>query len=59
MLEKKNLDLKIMIALSVKNDKRVQSIDSIETCAYGTNEEIIQKKEEIKCINIIKQYTND
>ena len=59
MLEKKNLDLKIMIALSVKNDKRVQSIDSIETYAYGTNEEIIQKKEEIKCINIIKQYTND
>ena len=48
-----------MIALSVKDDKRVQSISSIETYAYGTNEEIIQKKEEIKCINIIKQYTND
>ena len=59
MLEKKILDLKIMIALSVKDDKRVQSTNSIETYAYGTNEEIIQKKKEIKCINIIKQYTND
>ena len=34
----------------------VESIDSIEAYAYGTNEEVIYKKEEIKCINIIKHY---
>ena len=33
----------------------MQSIDSIETYAYGTNKDLICKKEEIKCNNIIKQ----
>ena len=34
----------------------MQSIDSIETYARGTSKDLICKKEEIKCNNIIKQY---
>ena len=44
------------IALSANDDKRIQSIDSIKRYVYGTNKELIHKREEIKCINIIKQY---
>ena len=36
----------------------MQSIDSIETYAYGMNKNLEFKKEEIKCNNIIKQYKN-
>ena len=36
----------------------MQSIDSIETCAYVMNKDLICKKEEIKCNNITKQYKN-
>ena len=36
----------------------MQSIDSIETYAYGMNKVLIPKKEEIKCNNVIKQYKN-
>ena len=36
----------------------MQSIDSIETYAYGMNKDIVCKKKEIKCNNIIKQYKN-
>ena len=32
------------IALSANDDKRIQSIDSIETYSYGTNREIIHRK---------------
>ena len=33
------------------------SIDSIETYTYGTSKvQVSEKKEEIKCSNIIKQY---
>ena len=46
------------IALSSNDDKRMQSIDSIETYAYGMNKNLVCKKEEIKCNNIIKQYEN-
>ena len=42
--------------MSANDDKRIQSKDSIKTCAYGTNKEIIHRKEEIKCNNIIKKY---
>ena len=35
------------------------SIDLIETCAYGTSKNLLCKKEEMKCKNIIKQYKND
>ena len=36
---------KVKILHSADNDKRMQSIDSTETYAYGTNEEIIHKRE--------------
>ena len=36
-----------MIALSSNVDKRIQSIDSIETWAYGTNKDLVSDKEEI------------
>ena len=35
----------------------MQSIDSIETYSYGMNQDLVCKKEEFKCNNIIKQYT--
>ena len=44
------------IALSSHDDKRMQSIDSIEKYAYGMSKDPVCKKEEIKCNNIIKQY---
>ena len=47
------------IALSSNDDTKMQSIDSIETYAYGTNKDLVSEKEEIKCNNIIKQYRND
>ena len=37
----------------------MQSIDLIETYAYGTSKDLVSEKEEIKCSNIIKQYRND
>ena len=46
------------IALSSNDDKRIQSTDSIETCAYRTSKDLVRKKEEIKCNNTIKQYKN-
>ena len=42
--------------LSSNDDKRIQSIDSVETYAFGTSKDIVCQKEEIKCNNIIKQY---
>ena len=46
-------------ALSSNDDKRMQSIDLIETYAYRTKKELIRKKEEIKCDSIAKQYKTD
>ena len=46
------------IALSSNDDKRMQSIGSIETYAYGTRKDLICMKEKIKRNNIIKQYKN-
>ena len=34
----------------------MQSIDSIETYAYGTSKDLVSEKEQIKCSNIIKWY---
>ena len=34
----------------------MQSIDLTETYTYGMNEDLVWKKEEIKCNNIIKKY---
>ena len=31
------------ISLSSNNDKRIQSIDSIETYAYGTSKDLVEK----------------
>ena len=44
------------IALSSNDDKRIQSIDSIETYAYGASKDLVREKEEIKCNNTIKLY---
>ena len=45
-------------ASSANNDKRKQLIDSIETYAYGTSKNLICKKGEIKCTDIIKSAEN-
>ena len=37
----------------------MQSIDSIETYAYGTGKLLVNEKEEIKCNNMITQCKND
>ena len=37
----------------------MQSIDSIETYAYGTSKDLVSEKEEIKCNNIRKRYKNN
>ena len=42
------------IALNSNDDKRMQSIDSIETYAYGTSKYLANEKKVIKCNNIIK-----
>ena len=44
------------IPLSSNENKRMQSIDSIETYTYGTSKDLVSDKEEIKCSNIIKRY---
>ena len=43
------------IALIINDDKRMQSIGSIETYACGTRKDLVSKKEKIKCSNTIKQ----
>ena len=50
--------LKKLTRLFSNDDKRMQSIDSIETNGCGMNKDLVCKKEEIKCNNIIKQYKN-
>ena len=40
--------------LSSNDDKRIQSIDSKENYAHGTSKDLLCKKEEIKCNNIMK-----
>ena len=47
---------KLMTALSSNDNKRIQSYDSIEIYAYGGSKDLVSKKEEIKCNNIIKGY---
>ena len=36
----------------------MQSIDLVGTYAYEMNKDLLCKKEEIKCKNLIKQYKN-
>ena len=45
--------------MSANDDKRMQSIDSIEIYAYGTSKDLVCKKEEMECNIIVKQYKND
>ena len=37
----------------------MQSIDLIETYAYGTSKDLVSEKEDIKCNSIIKRYKDD
>ena len=39
------------ITLSSNDDKRMQSIDSIEKYAYGASKDVVSEKEEVKCNN--------
>ena len=41
-------------ALSLNDGKRIQSTGLIETYAYGMRNDLVCKKEEIKCNNVIK-----
>ena len=45
--------------MSTNDGKRMQSKDSIEIYAYATSRDLVCKKEEIKCNNIIKQFKFD
>ena len=45
--------------LTRNDDKRIQSVNSVETYPYGTSNYLVCKKEKVKCNNIIKQYKND
>ena len=49
----------IFAAVSCSDDKRMQSIHSIETYVYGTSKDLLSGKEEIECNNIIKRYKYD
>ena len=42
------------IALSSNDGKRMQPFDLIETCAYGTSNDLEREKEEIKYNNVVK-----
>ena len=44
------------ISLRSNDDKRMQSIDSIEIYAYRISKDLANEKEEIKCSNMIKLY---
>ena len=47
------------IALSSNDDKRMKSIDSIETFSYGTSKNSVNENKEIKCSSIIKRCKNN
>ena len=42
--------------MSTNDGRRIQSIDSIETYVCRKNKEVVHKKEEIECVNILKHY---
>ena len=46
------------IDLSSNDDKRMQLVNSIETCAYGMSKDLIWKNEKLKRITIMKNYKN-
>ena len=43
------------IALSLIDDKRIQSINSIETHTNGARKDLVNEKDKIECNNIIQQ----
>ena len=43
------------IALSSNDDKRMQSIVSIDTYVHATRKDLVSEREMIKCNNIIKR----
>ena len=53
--------------MSSNDNKRIQSIDSIETYTYGTSKDLVCEKEETKqfnktiqtCLNMIKYVTKE
>ena len=47
------------ILLTVNDDKRTQLFDSIKPYAFGTRKDLVCKKEETECNNIVKQCKND
>ena len=47
------------IVLISNEDRRVQSIDLIETYAHGTSKDLVSEKEKIESKTIIKRYKND
>ena len=55
--ERHNAFTQVINKIAVSSDvgNRMESIDSIETYAYGRSKDLISKKEKIKCNNIIKQ----
>ena len=59
-IQKHNVFIKEInkIALWSNDNERMQSIDSIETYAYGTSKNVVFKKKEIKSSNITKQFKN-
>ena len=46
------------IAWSSNDDKRMQSIGSVETYPYGMSKDLTWKEERIKQINLIRKYKN-
>ena len=46
------------ISKSANDDKRIQTIDSIESNAHGTKRDLVCKKNENKCNNIIKEFSD-
>ena len=46
------------ISLISIDDKRIQSVESTEIYANGMGKDVVCKKEDIRCNNIIKQYKN-
>ena len=47
------------ITLSSNDDKRMQSIDSIESYTYWMSKVLVSEKEKVKCSIIIKWYKNN
>ena len=45
--------------LSLNDDKRMQSVDLIETYVYRTSKNLVSEKEQIKCNNIRFTIYND